>query len=73
MRKQYDEEFKLLIVKQCLRENTSLKKVARQHGLESFMCGNCKLAAAWRAEKGTTLPCVLRLVWHSLRQQRGPR
>jgi transposase len=34
MRKQYDERFKLLIVQQCLREDTSLREVARQHGLD---------------------------------------
>ncbi len=32
--KQYDERFKLLVVQQCLREDTSLREVARQYCLD---------------------------------------
>lgn len=34
MRIRYDEEYKLLVVQQCLHEGTSLREVARQHGLD---------------------------------------
>ncbi|GAB6873442.1 helix-turn-helix domain-containing protein [Halomonas shantousis] len=34
MKKQYDERFKLRVVQQCLREDTSLRELARQHGLD---------------------------------------
>lgn len=34
MSNQYDKWFKLLVVQQCLHEDTSLREVARQHGLD---------------------------------------
>lgn len=35
MSNRYDERFKLLVVQQCLREETSLREVARQHCLDA--------------------------------------
>lgn len=37
MRNKYDEWFKLQVVQQCLREDTSLREVARQHCLDHSM------------------------------------
>lgn len=34
MSNRYDEGFKLLVVQQCLHNDTSLREVARQHGLD---------------------------------------
>lgn len=34
MSKRYDERFKLLVVQQCFHDETSLREVARQHGLD---------------------------------------
>lgn len=34
MSNRYDEWFKLLVAQQCLHEDTSLREVARQHGLD---------------------------------------
>lgn len=42
MSSRYNEDFKLRVVQQCLHDNTSLREVARQHGLDH------SLVRTWR-------------------------